>query len=114
MAGVDSELRQPAAGGGDVGVALAVEPLPGLEPRREQAVLLECACERLVDARALAELAEVELLLRSPRPAGRLRFRPAPAPDASSCLITRRGRNSSRCRRRMVSRRSTSSSLKSR
>ena len=33
MAGVDPELREPAAGGGDVGVALAVEPLAALDPR---------------------------------------------------------------------------------
>ena len=33
VAGVDPELRQPAAGGGDVGVALAVEPLAALDPR---------------------------------------------------------------------------------
>jgi len=33
MAGVDPELRQAPAGGGDVGVALPVEPFPALDPR---------------------------------------------------------------------------------
>ena len=42
------------------------------------------------------------------------RLRSRPAGDDSSWRITRSGRNSSRCRRRMVSSRSTSSSLNSR
>ena len=51
----------------------------------------------------------------SARPAGRRRRRSFVVPGAaSSWRITRSGRNSSRCRRRIVSRRSTSSSLKRR
>ena len=46
--------------------------------------------------------------------AARKRRSAAPAGDASSSRMTRSGRNSSRCRRRIVSSRSTSSSLKSR
>ena len=46
--------------------------------------------------------------------AARRRRRSFPAPASSSSRITRSGRNSSRCSRRIVSRRSTSSSEKSR
>ena len=56
------------------------------------------------DPRALAELLEVELrlLLAERRPAGAAGAR-SRAGDASSWRITRSGRNSSRCRRRIVS-----------
>ena len=76
--GVDPVLGEPAAGGGDLGVALAVEPLAALDARREQAVLLERARERRVDAGALAELGEVELAppARRARPGGAACARP--------------------------------------
>src|ERR1700752_5188366 len=63
MAGIGPGLGQPAAGCRDVGVALAVEPLAPLDARGEQAVLLERAGQRQVDAGALAQFAEIELQL---------------------------------------------------
>ena len=48
---------------------------------------------------------------RRRKPAARRRLRSRDAGDASSWRITRSGRNSSRCRRRIVSSRSRSSSL---
>ena len=115
MPGVDPVLGELPAGGRDLRVAFAVAPLSTLDARREQAVLLQRPCERRVDAGALAELREVELALLLAEAGGAppLALR-APVPDASSCLITRSGRNSSRCSLRIVSSRSTSSSLNSR
>ena len=66
---VDPVLREPAAGGGDLGVALAVEVLAALDPRREQSVLLERAREGRIDTGTVTELGEVEL--RLPAPPGR-------------------------------------------
>ena len=43
MACVDAEAGEPRAGRGDVGLALAVQPLAGLDARDEQPVLLELA-----------------------------------------------------------------------
>ena len=82
VAGVDAVLREPAAGGRDVDVALAVEALAALDPRRQQPVLLERAREVGVDAGALAELREVELA----PPARRARA------DAAACARPRRAR----------------------
>ena len=112
--GVEPVAREAAAGGRDVDVALAVDALAGLDPRRDEVVLLEPPCEVGRDPGALAELAEVDLAARVAqrrRPA--LRRRSVPWASSSS-RITRSGRNSSRCRRRIVSSRSTSSSEKSR
>ena len=70
---------------------------------------------RGVDPGALAELVEVELVLLVAEPRARGgACALGDVGDASSWRITRSGRNSSRCRRRIVSSRSTSSSLKSR
>ena len=80
----------------------------------EQPEVLELPGETRVDPGALAEVVEVELVLLAAsdlRAGAYGRVRPG---RASSCRITRSGRNSSRCSRRIVSSRSTSSSLKSR
>ncbi len=98
--------------GGDVGVALAVEPVTALESRLQQAVLLQLARELRRDAGPLAELRQVDLvLLPAETLGGGERGRPG---RSSSSRITRSGRNSSRCSRRMVTSRSTSASAKSR
>ena len=60
---VDPVAGEPPARRCDLGVALAVAALAALDPRREQPELLERSCELAVDAGALAELGEVELLL---------------------------------------------------
>ena len=65
MTRVDAVAGDPGAGDRDVGLALAVEALAGLDPRRQQAVLLELAREVGRDTRPLAELGQVDLLLRS-------------------------------------------------
>ncbi len=67
MPRVDPVLREPAAGRRDLGVALAVEVLAALDPRREQSVLLERACEGRIDAGTVTELGEVELRLLLPQ-----------------------------------------------
>src|SRR5204862_7797797 len=58
----DSELRQPAARERNLGIELAVALLPPVRARREQSEVLELAREPCVDACALAELVEVELV----------------------------------------------------
>ena len=65
--GVDPVLREPAAGRGDLGVALAVEVLATLDPRREQSVFLEGAREGRIDTGPVTELGEVELRLLLPQ-----------------------------------------------
>src|SRR4029079_12699270 len=67
VSGVDPVLRQPPAGRGDLGVALAVEVLATFDPRREQPVLLEGAREGRIDTGPVAELSEVELSLPLPQ-----------------------------------------------
>ena len=63
MPRVDPVLGELPAGGRDLRVAFAIEALPALDARREQAVLLERPRERRIDAGALAELRQVELAL---------------------------------------------------
>src|SRR5688500_8086307 len=63
MARVDPVAGEPSAGGCDVGVAFPVEPLAGLDPRHEQAELLERPGELRVDPGAVAQLGQVELVL---------------------------------------------------
>ena len=114
--GVDAVLGELPAGGRDLGVALAVEPLAALDARRRagRTPRARARASASMPARSQSS-ARSSSPSCSPRPAGRRRLRSAaPAPDASSCRITRSGRNSSRCSRRIVSSRSTSSSLKSR
>ena len=67
-----------------------------------------------VDARRARRARRGRVPPRPRRARPRRRRRSFPAPAASSSRITRSGRNSSRCRRRIVSSRSTSSSPKSR
>ena len=107
---------EPAADGGDLGVALAVEPLAALDARLEQAELLQLRARSRpsIPARSQSSV-ELDLAPRARRaPPGAARRSAAPAARRSSWRITRSGRNSSRCSRRIVSRRSTSSSLNSR
>src|SRR5262249_2989561 len=63
VARVDPELRKRFAGGGDVSLALRVDPLAFVDTRFEQTELLEPACLLDRDSRSVAELLEVELLL---------------------------------------------------
>ncbi len=68
--------RETAACGRDLDVALAVEALPGLDPRRHEVVLLEPPREVGRDPGTGAELGEIELAASLPergRPAGRPR-----------------------------------------
>ena len=113
--GRDAEAREPAADRGDLGVGLGVEPLAALDPRREQAVLLELARQPRARSRRARRASPGRA--RPRRPAARCARRRRRSGDvgfSSSSRITFSGRNSSRCRRRIVSRRSTSSSPNSR
>ena len=58
----DPVLRKLPAGGSDVGFELGVPLLPTLGARREQTELFEVTCQARVDAGALAQLVEVELV----------------------------------------------------
>src|SRR5262249_27832635 len=59
----DAEAREAATCLRDLGVRLRIEPLAGLDPRLQQAELLQLARERGLDPGALAELVEIELRL---------------------------------------------------
>jgi hypothetical protein len=89
----DPEPGERLARRRDVGVGLGVDALAAFDARLQQSELLQLARARRRDPRPVAEPVEV---------------------DSSSSRITRSGRNSSRCRRRIVSSRSTSCSEKSR
>ncbi len=62
MSRIDPVPRDPGGGERDVGLALTVEPLPRLDPRCEDAELLELACEFGRDPGALAELGHLDLV----------------------------------------------------
>ena len=64
---IEAVSRKTAAGGGDLDVALAVEALARLDPRRDEVVLLEPSREVGRDARAGAELRDVELAAGLPQ-----------------------------------------------
>ena len=115
MPRVDAEARQLRADDRDVGVGLGVALVRPAPDRREQAEVLELLRELARDAGAAAELVEVDRLdpLAQRRPGAR-RLRSVAPGAASSSRITRSGRNSSRCSRRIVTSRSTSCSLKRR
>ena len=107
VADVGAGGHEPRADGGGIGVGLG-------QGRLEQAVVGQLARLLRRDACPLAELLDADPGLLG-RQAGRggacAPWRPG---EASSWRITRSGRNSSRWRRRIVSSRSTSSSLNSR
>ena len=75
---VDAEARQTRTGGGDVGLALAVEALAAFDARDDQAELLELAHELRRDRGALAELGLVDLV-----------FVAENADGAASCAVSR-------------------------
>ena len=77
MACVDPEAGEPRAGGGDVGLRLPVEMLACLDARLQHAVLLELADELARHGRPVAELGEIDLVLRSVSPTERRRVRSA-------------------------------------
>ena len=110
---VETVACKASAGGRDLDVALAVDPLAGLDPRRDQVVLLEPAGREIPPIPARSQNAASSSSPLASRSAGGRRLGP-PAPASSASLITRSGRNSSRWSRRIVSRRSTSPSEKSR
>ena len=66
MASVDAEAGEADARGGDLGLALAVHVLPGLDAREDDAELLELANEVGRRGCPLAELGEVDLVLPAP------------------------------------------------
>src|SRR6266511_3925732 len=72
VARADAEGRETGAGRGDLGVARCIPLLPPVPTGFEQAVLLQLANELRRPARALGELARVELLLRARQACGAL------------------------------------------
>ena len=107
---VDAEARESRAGRDDVRLALAIETLPALGARHDEAVLLQLVHEVGRHRGAIAELVLVDLPLAAEDTRARAASGRSSHPGPSSASrITRSGRNSSRCMRRIVVSRSTSS-----